>query len=82
MCSFEAQASGISIAMACGISRPARYKSSSTLSKLAESEPSGVTIGNSFLISSPNSGDSRIDCRAYIQFTLPLSVLISPLWAM
>ena len=70
------------MAMACGMSRPARYSSSSALSKLAESLPPGVTMGNSFWMSSPNSGDARIDWRAYIQFTLPLSVLISPLCAM
>ena len=29
---------------------------------------------------SPNSGEETLACRAAIQFTLPRSVLISPLW--
>jgi len=41
------------------------------LSKLDESLPPGVMMGFSFLMSSPNNGDFRTDCRARIQFTLP-----------
>ena len=54
--------------------------SSSTLSKVAESEPPGRTTGWTFWMSMPNSGDSSWLSRARIQFTLPISVLISPLW--
>jgi hypothetical protein len=32
-------------------------------------------------MSSPKSGEDTEACRAAIQFTLPRSVLISPLWA-
>ncbi len=49
------------------------------LSRAAESLPLAGMTGNSFLMSS-NSGDCSTDCRAYIQFTLPRTVLISPLW--
>jgi hypothetical protein len=51
------------------------------LSKVAESEPAGRTIGNTFCRSSPNSSEASCDSRARIQLTLPRSVLISPLWA-
>ena len=33
-------------------------------------------------MSLPNKGDRAEACRAAIQFRLPRSVLISPLWAM
>ena len=39
-------------------------------------------MGNSFSRSAPNSGLFIIPWRANIQFMLPRSVLISPLWAM
>ena len=55
--------------------------SSSTLSNVAESDPPGRTTGSTFDRSSPNSSDASCDSRARIQFTLPRSVLISPLWA-
>ena len=35
-----------------------------------------------FWRSRPNSSDASCDSRARIQLTLPISVLISPLWAM
>ncbi len=75
-------ASGISIARACGKLRPERCSNSAALSNIAESLPPGVTTGNSFLTSSPNSSLARTFCRACIQLTLPRSVLISPLWQM
>ena len=55
--------------------------SSSTLSKVAESEPPGRTTGRIFSRSSPKSSEASCDSRARIQLTLPISVLISPLWA-
>ena len=67
--------------IACGSDRPASTSSSSTLSKVAESEPPGRTTGKTFARSSPNSSDASCDSRARIQLTLPRSVLISPLWA-
>ena len=70
------------MAITCGKLRPASVSSSTALSSIAESLPPAVMIGNSFLMSSPNSGDASTDCRAYIQFIFPRSVLISPLWQM
>jgi hypothetical protein len=52
------------------------------LSRIAESEPSVSTAGSTFCRSSPKSDERNIDCRAWIQLTLPRSVLISPLWEM
>ena len=75
-------ASGISIAIACGRLRPDMTRSSRALSNAAESLPPGWMMGKSFLISSPNSGDCSTLWRAFIQFTLPRRVLISPLCAM
>ena len=67
---------------ACGSERPARRRSSRTLSNIAESDPSVSMTGRTFLRSSPNSFDENILCRACIQLTFPRSVLISPLWEM
>ena len=69
------------MAMACGNERPACTSNSSAQSKAAESLDPGAMIGNSFLMSSPNNGEARIDCRACIQLALPFNVLISPLCA-
>ena len=55
--------------------------SSSTLSKVAESDPPGRTIGMTFCRSRPKSSEASWLSRARIQLTLPISVLISPLWA-
>ncbi len=38
--------------------------------------------GMTFLMSLPNSADLKFACAAFIQLTLPRSVLISPLCAM
>ena len=81
MLSWFCHASGIIIMTACGSDRPVRTSSSSALSKLPESLVPGSQIGNSFETSS-KTGDANIAWRATIQFTLPRSVLISPLWAM
>ncbi len=54
-------------------------KNSSTLSKTPESEQSGSTTGKSLASESPNSSLSTTPWRARIQFSLPRSVLISPL---
>ncbi len=77
------QASGIIISTLCGRERPPRWSSSRTSSKDAESEASGVQTGKSrsrFWFS-PNSVLASWDSRARIQLRLPLTVLISPLWA-
>ncbi len=79
--SRPSKASGIIIITACGSERPASISSSSTLSNVAESEPPGRTIGMTLARSLPNSSEASCDSRARIQFTLPISVLISPLWA-
>ena len=75
-------ASGIIINIACGSERPPRYKSSSTSSNEAESDPPSATIGNN-LFKSPGMRllASKLS-RAFIQFRFPLTVLISPLCAM
>src|SRR5260370_39802254 len=80
MCSLDDHASGINIAMTCGMVRPAWNNNSTALSKLAESLPLGAMMGNSFFRSASNSGDVRMDWRVVIQLTVPLSVLISPLF--
>ena len=80
MCGLATQGSGISIIIACGSERPPMTRNSSALSRQAESLCCSLTIGKSFGMSFPNSSDSRRPWRAFIQFTLPLSVLISPLW--
>jgi hypothetical protein len=69
------------MATACGRLRPARCKSSRALSKEAESLWPGWMMGESFFMSSPKRRDSSRLSRARIQLMLPLSVLISPLWA-
>jgi hypothetical protein len=38
-------------------------------------------MGMTLLRSRPNSAEASCDSRARIQFLLPISVLISPLWA-
>ena len=82
MDSWPFQGSGIIIIMASGSERPPMTMSSSTLSNIAESEPFGFTTGTIFLMSAPKSGEASRGSRAFIQFTLPRRVLISPLWAM
>ena len=66
--------------IACGRLRPVRVSSSSTSSNEAESLAPAVQIGRSGRMS-PSSSDSSCDWRARIQLRLPLTVLISPLWA-
>ena len=61
--------------------RPARTSTSNTLSSEAESEPPGWTTGLTSPSRSPKAEAAmRISCD-FIQFRLPFSVLISPLWA-
>ena len=62
--------------------RPVISRNSSTLSNVPESLQSGSATGNSFDSSLPNSLLSTTPSRACIQFMLPRSVLISPLWLM
>ncbi|CAM5681170.1 hypothetical protein SALBM135S_03451 [Streptomyces alboniger] len=76
------QASGIIISTECGRERPPRCRSSSTSSKDAESEASGVQIGKTrSRFSGPNRSEASCDSWARIQLRLPLTVLISPLCA-
>jgi hypothetical protein len=56
--------------------------SSSTSSKEAESLAPGVQIGNSRSRSPGMRSESSRASRARIQLRLPITVLISPLWAM
>jgi len=55
--------------------------SSRTSSKEAESEAPGVQIGYSRSRSPPSRSLASNASRARIQFRLPITVLISPLWA-
>ncbi|MNV54348.1 hypothetical protein D3C71_1465380 [compost metagenome] len=66
----------------CGRERPLKYRNSNVLSNIPVSEPSGLMIGLIFSRSLPNTSLLNSDWRACIQFTLPRSVLISPLWIM
>ena len=74
-------ASGIIISTACGSSRPPRCSSSSTSSNDAESDASGVQIGESRLMSPGIFALASIASRACMRLRLPRTVLISPLWA-
>ena len=74
-------ASGIIIITACGRLRPPRCSSSSTWSKDAESEASGVQIGESRLRSPGILALASMASRACIRLRLPRTVLISPLCA-
>src|SRR6056297_3633333 len=74
-------ASGTSIVLAIGALRPARTRTSNTASSAALSEAPPAMIG---LMSSAISPKYALDRRIswdFIQLMLPLSVLISPLWA-
>ena len=75
-------ASGIIISTECGSERPPRWSSSSTSSNDAESEAPGVQIGKSRSRSPGIRSVASSASRARIQLRLPLTVLISPLWAM
>ena len=72
---------GIISALAIGASRPARTSTSNTASSVAVSdEPAWITGLMSSIHGSSAGSDSRVSCD-FIQLTLPVSVLISPLWA-
>jgi hypothetical protein len=79
MCGFPAHASGISMAMTCGMLRRLEQQFDGIVARRVAA--AGFDSRNSFFMSSPNSGDARIDCRACIHATFPFSVLISPLCA-
>src|SRR5499427_9266726 len=81
MSGLPAHASGIIIIIACASEYPPCTRNSSALSKQAVSDWPSYEIGQSLLMSLPNSGDETEACRAAIQLTLPRSVLISPLCA-
>ena len=80
MSSWFSHASGIIISTAWWIGRPARCSSSSTSSKLAVSDAPAVQIGKA-RSRLGRCGLDAIASRARIQFRLPWTVLISPLWA-
>ncbi len=82
MSAWFSHASGIIIRTACGRERPPRCSSSSTSSKVAESLPPGVQIGNRRSRSPGIRSVVSWLSRAFIQLRLPRTVLISPLWAM
>ncbi len=82
MLSCFCQASGIIIMTACGSERPLCTSNSRALSKRPESLVVESITGWMFSMSSPNSGEENCFSRATIQFSLPRSVLISPLCAM
>ena len=81
MAGLFSHASGIIISIACGSERPPRCSSSTTSSNEAESEASGVQIGNSRSRSPGMTSLASSASRARIQLRLPITVLISPLWA-
>ena len=58
------------------------WSSSSTSSNEAESDAPGVQIGKSRSRSPGIRSESSSASRARIQLRLPMTVLISPLWAM
>ena len=77
-------ASGIIISTACGRLRPPRCSSSSTSSNGRCPRRLGCRSGRSARRSSGGRRRRRCRCsasRARIQFSLPVTVLISPLWA-
>ena len=74
-------ASGTSRDMAASGDRPVCTSSSSTLSSMALSDPPSCTTGSSSRNVSANRGEESVSSRMRIQFTLPVSVLISPLCA-
>ncbi len=80
--SWFSHASGTIISTECGSERPPRWSSSRTSSKEAESEASGVQTGKiRSSCACPKREEASWDSRAFIQLRLPLTVLISPLWA-
>ena len=81
MSGFWCHASGIIIITACSIERPVIASSSRALSNWDESDPVSSSTGTSLAMSAPKCGLRNLDWRARIQFTLPRSVLISPLCA-
>ena len=80
--SFLSHGSGSIIVTARGRLRPFMVRNSSTLSSMALSEPSLSITGKTRCRSSPMTGLNSSGSRAWIQFTLPRRVLISPLWTM
>ncbi len=75
------QDSGTSMVLAIGASRPARTSTSNTASSAAESDEPCATIGLMSSALSPKAEDAMRISWERIQLRLPLSVLISPLWA-
>ena len=74
-------ACGTSIILTIGALRPARTITSNTVSSAPESDRPTPITGFRSAMWVPNTGCSiRVSC-AFIQLTLPFSVLISPLWA-
>ncbi len=71
---------GISMAITCGMLLPLSMRSSTALSRFRESDALGSQIGWSNSISlAENNGEDNTASLAFIQITLALIVLISPL---
>ncbi len=66
--------------IASGSERPASVRNSRALSNMAESVPSSSMMGRTRARSSPKTAERNSACRAFMALTLPLMVLISPLW--
>ena len=75
------QLSGTSIVLVIGADRPDRTRTSNTASSAAESDDPAGTIGLMSSAASPKADDAMRISWLRSQFRLPLSVLISPLWA-
>ncbi len=75
------QLSGIIMVLAIGAERPARTSTSKTKSSAAESDEPCGTIGLMSSARSPKAEEAMRISWLFIQFRLPFSVLISPLWA-
>ena len=74
-------ACGTSIILTIGAVRPARTITSNTVSSVPLSDRPTPMTGFRSCMCAPKAGCSiRVSC-AFIQLTLPFSVLISPLWA-
>src|SRR6056297_3929239 len=74
-------ASGISMVLTIGAIRPARTITSNTESSAAESDEPVAMIGLMSSWYSPKASEAIRISWLFIQLELPLSVLISPLWA-
>ena len=77
-----AQGSGIMIMTASGSGIPLMTRNSSVLSVIAESEPSVLMTGSTFVSASYSFPERIVSSLASILSAFPRIVLISPLWTM